>query len=314
MRRSKAGVIAVLMLLSLSCGCASFNPRPMDDVGFEQRAVSETDGGVTVSVVTLSEDETNAALGVDLARRGIQPVWIKIENHESIGFVVPPIVIDHDYFSPTEAAWQMHGWLRGATDARIDAHFRELRLPLRVAPDQTISGFVFTNLDEGVKYVSIELVGSGAVQVRRFAFLTRIPGLRTDYEAADYSEPRWKTVYKQEEIQNLDEAAFHTWVETVPCCSLGGDRKTPGDPANVVFVGEGPTLALALARQGWHVTAAITAGSGARCLRLFLVAVMATARSRRCIFLAAIRILLFRKLAAMSTCAITCACGAHQLT
>jgi len=128
MRRSKAGVIAVLMLLSLSCGCASFNPRPMDDVGFEQRAVSETDGGVTVSVVTLSEDETNAALGVDLARRGIQPVWIKIENHESIGFVVPPIVIDHDYFSPTEAAWQMHGWRTGTTNARIDAHSRNLRL------------------------------------------------------------------------------------------------------------------------------------------------------------------------------------------
>jgi hypothetical protein len=120
---------------------------------------------------------------------------------------------------------------------------------------------VFTNLDEGVKYVSIDCIGSGAVQVRRFAFLTRIPGLRTDYAAADYREPRRKTVYKQEEITNLDETAFRTWVETVPCCTLGGDRKTPGDPVNVVFVGEGPTLALALARQGWHVTAAITAGS-----------------------------------------------------
>jgi hypothetical protein len=70
-----------------------------------------------------------------------------------------------------------------------------------------------------------------------------------------------ETAYKPEEIQNLDEAAFRKWVETLPCCTQGGDRKTPGDPINVVFVGEGSILALALARQGWHVTAAISPDS-----------------------------------------------------
>jgi hypothetical protein len=251
----------MLSLLLLGSGCASFDPRPLGEVGFERRALSKTDGGVKVSVVALSEDEASGTMGVDLARRGIQPVWIKIENHESIGFVIPPMVIDHDYFSPTEAAWQVHGWLTGATNARIDAHFLKLRLPLRVGPGEMISGFVFTNLDQGVKYVSVECIGSGAVQVRRFTFLAKVPDLRTDYEGAHYQEPPWKRVYKQDEIQNLDEAGFHAWVETLPCCTLGGDRKTPGDPLNVVFVGEGPILALALARQGWHVTEAITPGS-----------------------------------------------------
>jgi hypothetical protein len=42
---------------------------------------------------------------------------------------------------------------------------------------------------------------------------------------------------------------------------LGGDRKTAGDPLNVVFVDAGGVLFPALARQGWHVTEAITAGS-----------------------------------------------------
>jgi len=261
MRKWKAGVVAMPLLLSLGSGCASFNPRPTEEVGFEKRAMSKTDGGVTVSVVALSEDEASNAMGVDLARRGIQPVWIKIENRESVGYVIPPLVIDHDYFSPTESAWQVHGWLSGATNAQIDAHFNELRLPLSVGPDETISGFVFTNLDQGVKYVSIECVGRGAVEVRRFAFLTKIPDLKTDYEGADYQQPPWETAYKPEEIQNLDEAAFRAWVERQPCCTLGDDRKTPGDPLNVVFVGEGPLLALALARQGWHVTAAITPDS-----------------------------------------------------
>jgi hypothetical protein len=62
-------------------------------------------------------------------------------------------------------------------------------------------------------------------------------------------------------MQNLDEAAFRAWIETLPCCVLGGDRETPGDPLNVVFVGASPILFPALARQGWHVTEAITTGS-----------------------------------------------------
>jgi hypothetical protein len=251
----------MLVLLLLCNGCASFNPRPLEEVGFERRALTKTDQGVTVSVVALSQDEAKRAMGVDLARRGIQPVWLKIENDETVGFVIPPIVIDHDYFSPTEAAWQVHGWLSGATNARIDAHFRQLRLPLRVGPGETTSGFVFTNLDEGAKYISIECIGSGALQVRRFAFLAKVPGLKTDYETKSYEEPPWKTAYKQDEIRNLDEAAFRVWVEALPCCVLGADRRTPGDPLDVVFVGDGPILALALARQGWHVTAAISAGS-----------------------------------------------------
>jgi hypothetical protein len=261
MRRTRASTLVMLVLLLLPGGCASFNPRPLEEVGFERRALSKTDGGVEVEVVALSEDEAKGATGVDLARRGIQPVWIKIQNHESIGFVVPPIVIDHDYFSPTEAAWQVHGWFTDTTNAQIDAHLLKLRLPLRVGPGETISGFVFTNLDKGVKYVNIECISSGAVEVRRFVFLARVPGLRTDYEGADYQDPPWKTAYKQEEIRNLDEPAFRSWVETLPCCVLGGDRKTLGDPLNVVLVGDGPIVALALARQGWHVTAAITPDS-----------------------------------------------------
>lgn len=247
----------MLVLLSLCCGCASFNPRPREEVGFERRALSKTDGGIKVSVVALSDDEASRATGVNLARRGIQPVWVKIENHESIRFVVPPVVIDHDYFSPTEAAWQVHGWHTGTTDVHIDAHFRDLGLPMFVGPGETISGFVFTNLDQGTKYVSIECIGAGATQVRRFDFLAKVPGLRTDYEGADNQEPPWKTAYKPEEIRNLDEANFRAWVDALPCCVLGGDRKTPGDPLNVVFVGEGPVIALALVRQGWHVSQAV---------------------------------------------------------
>jgi hypothetical protein len=233
-----------------------FTPRPLGEVGFERRAQTKTAGDVQVSVVALTEAESRDAMGVDLAREGIQPVWIRVQNGESIGFVAPPIVIDPEYFSPMEAAWQVHGWLTGATNTRIDEHFRKLQLPMRIGPGETVSGFVFTNLDAGVKHVSMELLASGAQEVRRFDFLAQIPGLKADYHALRDREP-----YQQDEVQDIEEPAFRAWIEALPPCVLGGDRKTPGDPLNVVFVGERQTLFPALARQGWHVTEAITVGS-----------------------------------------------------
>lgn len=250
-------VLATTAAASLMlAGCASFNPRPLDEVGFEQRAQTRTDGDVRVSVVALTREEARGALGVDVAGAGIQPVWVKVENREAISFVVPPIVIDREYFSAMEAAWQAHGWLSGGTNARIDEQFLKLRLPARVMPGETVSGFVFTNLDEGIKYVSLELLGAGATQVRRFSFLARVPGL-----SVDFREVQTEKLYAQEGVRNLDDAAFRAWLQQLPCCVLGGDRKTPGDPLNIVFVGERPVLYPALVRQGWRVTEATTKGS-----------------------------------------------------
>src|SRR4029078_11761349 len=78
-RTRKAGGLVTLILWLLGSGCESFNPRPLAEVGFERRAQTKTEGGVEVSVVALTATEARAALGVDLARAGIQPVWVKVE-------------------------------------------------------------------------------------------------------------------------------------------------------------------------------------------------------------------------------------------
>ncbi len=235
---------------------ARFVPRGLEEVGFEQRAVSKTDRGVKVSVVALSDDEARAVTGVDLPSEGIQPVWVEVENRESISFVIPAMTIDREYYSPMEVAWQFRGWFTPGTNARIDDHFRALSLPVRVGAGETVAGFVFTNLDRGVKYVSVELLGQGAQEVRRFTFLAPIPGL-----TADYHSLQGKGIYESGEVRNLDSAHFRAWVEALPPCVLGGDKKSPGDPLNVAFVGDQSVLFPALARQGWHVTEAISRAS-----------------------------------------------------
>jgi LssY C-terminus len=246
-------------LAALAAGCANFQPQPLDEASFERRAQSITEGNVTVAVTALTEKEARDALGVDLAGARIQPVWVKVTNREAIGFMIPPVIVDAEYFSAMEAAWQGHGWLSAGTDARIDAHFRALRLSRSVGPGQTVSGFVFTNLDEGFKVVNVELIGIGVQQVRRFSLLANVPDLDSDYQRFTAEK-----LYDKSELRDLHEQAFRAWIESLPCCVLGGDRKTAGDPMNIVIVGERPAVFLALARRGWNATETTTVESALR--------------------------------------------------
>lgn len=254
--RSLGSSLICIVCLSLAAGCASFRPKPQEDPAWLHRALVLQDGNVTASVAALTPDEARDALGFNLASDDIQPVWVRIENREEIRYYVPPATIDPEYYSPLEVAWKGHGWFSGDTNARIDQHFRSRRLRGFVDPGATIEGFVFTSLDEGVKYVSIELIGAGREQVRRFAFITPIPGLKTDYQQVDLDK-----LYAPGEIRDLDEDALRDWLEKLPCCTKGGDKKTDGDPLNIVMVGARQAVFPTLARRGWHVTETTTASS-----------------------------------------------------
>ena len=67
----------------------------------------------------------------------------------------------------------------------LDRRFRQLAFRNPVLPGATTSGFVLTNLDEGVKLVQLDLVADR--RVRTFSILTVVPGFRGDYKASDTS-------------------------------------------------------------------------------------------------------------------------------
>ena len=76
-----------LLLLSLTIlvvgGCAaSYEPRPLAEVNFLDRAQTQTQGNIWVTAAVLSAGETEQVFGFPLYKKGIQPVWLQVENKE----------------------------------------------------------------------------------------------------------------------------------------------------------------------------------------------------------------------------------------
>ena len=99
----RAGILCVLAGILLS-GCAAFAPRPFTDEPFRARAAAQAEKDVRVSVAVLDAEETEAVFGLPLYRKGIQPIWLEIENNTEHRMWFAPVSVDRDYFSPLEVA------------------------------------------------------------------------------------------------------------------------------------------------------------------------------------------------------------------
>src|SRR5688572_5202339 len=157
--------LAAAVLGVALAGCASAPPQSAtSEINYKTRAVSQTDGGVRVSAVALSAEESAAVYGAPLAKRGIQPVWIEVENREDRAYYLLSPGLDPNFYPASEAAEAM------AADKSAERRFRELAFRNPVPAGTTASGFILTNLDEAVKFVQLDLVANG--RARTFSLFT----------------------------------------------------------------------------------------------------------------------------------------------
>jgi len=141
-------------------GCATtFAPLPLEDVHFTDRAQVQSDGNFRVTAAVLSAEETEAVFTVPLYRKGIQPIWLEIANHDDKPTWFLPVSVDPDYFAPLEVTYLYHRAFQKEYNSQLDQYFMANDIGLFVAPDTTRSGFVFTNLDLGTKMFNVDLVG-----------------------------------------------------------------------------------------------------------------------------------------------------------
>ena len=257
--RDISRIIATATVFMAIVGCRTFSPIPMDEVGFKQRADSQTEAGVTARVVVLTAEEAKAAFDCKLYKKKIQPVWIEITNNTEEKMLFMPRSVDPDYFAPLEVA-QKTSW-RWSKKANLEKKlfYYEHNMTFLIPPGETVSGFVFANRSKGVRWVLVEVFGkSHAVYVE---FVHEIPGFRADYHKHDEGD-LWKKYYPDQEIIDITtEEDLKKWVEEQPATVTNADGTKTGDPLNLVIIGGPDAVWPAFLRSGWDPTAAMGSGS-----------------------------------------------------
>jgi len=250
--------LAIVLSAALAiAGCASSSPKPAVGSAFKTRVMAQEKGGVRAAVVALSAAESEAVYGVPLAGKGIQPVWIEIDNRDDRAYWLMYPGLDPNFFSVSEAAEAFEPDRSGAGATELAQRFRTLAFRNPVPPGATKSGVVLTNLDEGVKLVQLDLLATG--RLRAFSFLTEVPGFRADYHAREVFS---RDIYPPEEIvEYTEDDALRAALETLPCCVTNESGSKNGDPLNLVVVGGVQDAFPALVRRGWRPTEVTWSGS-----------------------------------------------------
>ena len=173
-------VFTTAIAAQLLASCASTGTLPEHETkDYMERLQTRTNGGLQVSTSVLSASESQAIYGVPLASKGIQPVWIEVKNHDDIPYWLLSPGLDPNFFPASEAADAFAPTIDSHTHHELDQHFRQLAFKNTVTPGTTVSGFILTNPNEGVKMVELDLVASG--HLKTFYFLSDVPGFRADY-------------------------------------------------------------------------------------------------------------------------------------
>lgn len=262
-RNGLLGALALVALLLVGCSTfQSFEPRPMAEVAFLERAKTEERSGLRVTVAVPSRAEAAQVFGIDLAPGQIQPVWIRLENATEVPYVMMFGGVDPNYYSAREAAYKGHFLFRPFTNVRMDEYFYDYRLDPYVPPQGATEGFVFTNLKLGTKEVRVRLYGPQRVE--DFEFFVQVPGFNADYHQVDWEALRRQTTTDFETEEGLRKA-----LGRLPCCTTRRDGTGEGDPLNLVIIGSAEHLRRALIRSGWDETEVLTFGSAMRTLKAF---------------------------------------------
>jgi LssY C-terminus len=245
-------LLFIIMITSLiSCGGFKDYPAaPISQIDFLKRAETKTENDITVTVAVLTIDESEKIFGVDLFKKGVQPVWVEITNDTDHDLVFLPISLDPDYFAPNEVAFLYQGLFNGGmVHPQLSKRFNDYGFELsKILPGETENGFVYTNFDPGIKYVNISLFSEEKIE--SFIFYIVLYDALEEYDDIDFD-----IIYSTDEYTSYsNENDFIEFIKNLPCCIKTRDTKAEAYPINIVFIGDDEDVFSALIRRGWDVT------------------------------------------------------------
>lgn len=132
-----------------------------------------------------------------------------------------------------------------------------------VMPGKTISGFLYTSVDQGTKHVKVDLMSTEDRKI--FDFVVKVPGMKPDYTTKDFADR-----YKEETIVSYTDQDFPEQLAALPACTTDKKGKRNGDPLNLVVIGELEDLIEVFTAAQWNETSALTFNSGFSMAKAFL--------------------------------------------
>jgi hypothetical protein len=251
---------ASLVCLAL-CGCGGSQPDPSGQDAFVSRAAMQQQGKVTVRAAVLSDDESSRYFGVALADKGIQSVWLSVENGDDATLYYLPATTDAEYYTPPEASRLFQAWLPGEADKQRERLFAREAMPEVIVPGQKASGFVLTHREGGLKFLRASFVGFD--RQFDFRFVITLGGRTFAAQKVDFSA-------LPPNSENVDLASLRAKLETLPCCAANkaGDRW--GDPLNLVIVGSGADAIFPFIERGWRLDEPLDIHSVLRTISAFV--------------------------------------------
>jgi len=292
--------------------CAITSYRPDDSyTGYMQRAVVQDDPRAGVTVAVLAPEESRRRFGVDAGRRGIQPVFLRVENRGPRALRLQAVTIDPRYFTPLEAAAANHfsitrrlsafgalGWLffplvllaplklvtAWLANRRMDAVFRRHGFRLvPVQPGATAEGFVFTTVDLGTKVVHVRLVPLEPLRTSIARLLASTPAGDADDVpvdvvftlpvpgiAADYLDRDFAALRPDHAVESCTADELVPRLEAMPAATTNARGTRPGDPANLVVIGDFETLLGGFAAR-WDESETISLATCWKTVKAFLL-------------------------------------------
>lgn len=284
-------LIPFLVFTLAFSGCITYRPQPEDHASFMERAETQTQGNITTTIAVLSDKEAKKVFGINLAKKGVQPVWVEIKNQTSTPYVFIPRNMDPNYYSSGEAAYMAHyrqtrQFLEAGilaviffpalalipvnffavrhANKKMDGIFSTLSMPSYIImPSAKESGFVFTSVDEGTKHVKVDLLGDK--EHESFDFAVTVPGIKPDYTTKDFAAR-----YPETKIIDCDEKEIPEFLAKLPCCTTNKKGTKNGDPFNLVVIGELEDVITLFTSAGWDETQALSFSSGFSMAKAFL--------------------------------------------
>jgi len=265
----------------------AWNPHP-DERPFRDRALTQEDAGVKVTVSALSIRESERFFGVRMAKRGMQPIWLEVVNSSTKPWRLELANLDPAYYTPLEAAYVNHfsvgkrllsygllGWLflplaplipfkivgANLANRRMNEYFKKYGFHSGpILPGIDRSGFTFVSLDEGTKEINVRL--SSEDDVWKHQFSCDVPGL--DIRSGD------DEVIDTGELEETDAAALRTWLEQQSRATTDLLGLTEGDPMNLVIIGDRATVLQCFGAR-WDEAESITLATCWKTAKAFLL-------------------------------------------